>query len=75
MSSENEYTDAEGVRYVAKPSPIFAPQPDSNARKCSGCAHEYLSTACLDAPALCDPMYAGDASRVIWVTADARSRA
>jgi hypothetical protein len=68
MSSENEYTDAEGVRYVAKPS-------GSNARKCSGCAHEYLSTACLGAPTLCDPMYSGDASKIIWCKAETGGQA
>jgi hypothetical protein len=53
-----EYTDSAGVRYIAKP------QGD---RRCSGCAHAYLTSGCLDAPPLCDPMYYGDFSRIIWV--------
>lgn len=65
MQNENEYTDANGVRYVAK----AADKSDG----CRGCAHfPALSSECLVSSACGQP---GRSDSIIWVKAEEVSQA
>lgn len=55
----NEYTDEDGVRYVAEPATDW----------CCGCAMQLSEAACLAAPE-CTEYYREDRRPIIWVRAD-----
>ena len=64
MTSENEYTDVDGVRYVAKMN-----------TGCNGCAAENPGRMlCRELPP-CTPKRRKDGRSVIWVKAEDGSRA
>lgn len=73
MTSENEYTDAAGVQYVAKTErgTFFEP--------CLGCAHDSgsiraMKRGCKNSPP-CEKEYRDDGRSIIWVKAEDGSRA
>jgi hypothetical protein len=62
-----EYTDSEGVRYIAKP----AKRNSSGIAMCSGCAHksgrdEEATPGCIEAPTCMEAPLTGDGA-IIWV--------
>lgn len=66
MTSENEYIDADGVRYVAV---------ESEPLSCRGCAFDRSSFSCPSKAPRCSERQRKDGRPVIWVKAEDGSRA
>lgn len=60
MSGENSYTDANGVRYVAKEA----------TRLCDGCSFLWGSRSCVVA-AVCEATRRADKRQIIWIKDEA----